>query len=174
MKASPQVSLPDPPQAGHGSGDDCLNAAYHFLASRPRSEAETRSHLRRHGFEAGPIEHALGRLKELRLIDDEAFARFWMENRAAFRPRSRAMLRQELARKGIAAATTSDVTAEVDDLAGARRAAESRMRAFAGLAPFELRRRLVAFLRRRGFSYDVSTQTAQQVCHESEVSSQDA
>lgn len=133
-----------------------------------------RSHLRRRGFEAGPIEQALGRLKELRLIDDAAFARFWLENRAAFRPRSRAMLRQELARKGIASATTHEVTAEVDDLAGARHAAESRIRSFAGLAPLELRRKLVAFLRRRGFSYDVSAQTAQQVCQESEASSQDA
>lgn len=132
-----------------------------------------RSHLRRRGFEAGPIEQALGRLKELRLIDDEAFARFWLENRAAFRPRSRAMLRQELARKGISAATTSDVTAELDDLAGARNAAESRMRAFGGLAPIELRRKLVAFLRRRGFSYDVSAQTARQLLQESETS-QDA
>src|SRR6266542_33079 len=45
---------------------------------------------------------ALARLAELGLVDDAAFARFWVENRQACRPRGAGALRDELRRKGIA------------------------------------------------------------------------
>ena len=59
----------------------CLNAAIRFLGYRPRSEAEVRQRLRRHGFDSDSINKALARLKEQGLVDDTAFARFWKENR---------------------------------------------------------------------------------------------
>src|SRR5215213_11322312 len=84
-------------------------AALRFLEARPRSIAEVRTRLARKDFSPEAIDAAIARLAELELLDDAAFARYWVENRQAYRPRGAGALRDELRRKGIDA----DVTAEV-------------------------------------------------------------
>jgi regulatory protein len=86
--------------AGADRYQKCLNAALRFLATRPRSEDEIRQRLLKHGFESACREKAIARLKEQGLVDDEAFARYWKDNRQAFRPRSRRLTTLELQRKG--------------------------------------------------------------------------
>ena len=91
------------------SGDKAYLAALRFLEARPRSIAEVRARLGRKDFAPEAIDAAIARLAELELLDDAAFARYWVENRVAYRPRGAGALRDELRRKGIDA----DVTAEV-------------------------------------------------------------
>ena len=71
----------------------CLNAAFHFLSYRPRSEAELRQRLQRRGFDGDNVAAVLARLKERGLVDDLAFAQFWKDNRQSFRPRSQWLTR---------------------------------------------------------------------------------
>jgi regulatory protein len=132
-------------------------AALVFLGYRPRSEKEVRDRLRRGGYEQQAIDHAISRLHEWRYLDDADFARRWVENRAAHRPRGRRLLQQELRHKGIDTETAREAIDNVDlDETGAAEAlARRRLPAYAGDEPAAIRRRLAAYLARRGYGYDV-------------------
>jgi regulatory protein len=144
----------------------CLDAAYHYLSYRPRSEAELRERLQRRGFPAEHIEKTLVKLHEQGLIDDLSFAKFWAENRATFRPRSRGMTRSELRRKGVAEEVISQAVSEIDELESAYRAANAKLRLLSRLDYPEFRQRLGEFLRRRGFTYNIISQTVRRVWQE--------
>ena len=102
-----------------------FQAAMRYLSHRPQSESEIRQKLGRHGFSGDEIETAILRLKELGLVDDVAFSRFWKENREQFSPRSRRLTMLELSRKGIAKETIDAVLDSSDDYESAYRAASS-------------------------------------------------
>jgi regulatory protein len=132
-------------------------AALAFLAYRPRSEREVRDRLRRGAFGAEAIDQVIARLYEWRYLDDADFARRWVENRAAQRPRGRRLLQQELRRKGIDTETAREVIeeADLDETAAAEALARRRAAAYTGEDPVVIRRRLGAYLARRGYGYDV-------------------
>ena len=133
----------------------CYNTPTRFLGYRPRSESEIRQRLVRHGYDADTIEKTLDRLKEQGLADDSAFARFWIENREAFSPRSQRMAKLELKRKGLNSDIIEQAVSSLDDRESAYRAAISRARRLAALNHEDFRRRLGEYLVRRGFSYTV-------------------
>jgi regulatory protein len=144
----------------------CLNAAIRYLGYRPRSEAEIKQRLQRHGFDSECTEKALARLKEQGLVDDIAFARFWKENRETFSPRSRRMTKWELRRKGLNSDIIEQVISEVDDKDSAYRAALSRAHRLATSDYQTFRQRLGEYLGRRGFSYSVIHETTEKVWQE--------
>ena len=82
-----------------------LQAAARFLEARPRSIAEVRRRLRRAGYRSDLIEGAIGRLTELGMLDDAAFAAQWVESRDRAHPRGEAALMMELRQLGIDAQT---------------------------------------------------------------------
>jgi len=145
----------------------CLNAAVHYLGYRPRSEAEIRQRLQRHGFDGDCVERVLAKLKEQGLVDDTAFARFWKENRESFSPRSRGLTRLELQRKGLAGGIIEQVIGEVDDSDSAYRAALGKARRLSPSDYQGFRRRLGEHLRRRGFGYEVINHTVERIWKES-------
>jgi regulatory protein len=132
-------------------------AALVFLGYRPRSEKEVRDRLRRGGYQQDAIEHAIARLHEWRYLDDADFARRWVENRTAHRPRGRRLLQQELRHKGIDGEIARDAIddAELDETGAAEALARRRLPSYAGDEPAAIRRRLGAYLARRGYGYDV-------------------
>ena len=132
-------------------------AALVFLSYRPRSEKEVRDRLRRGGFEQDAIEHAIARLHEWHYLDDADFARRWVENRTAHRPRGRRLLQQELRHKGIDVEIAREAIddADLDETGAAEALARRRLPAYAGDEPAAIRRRLGAYLARRGYGYDV-------------------
>lgn len=132
-------------------------AALVFLAYRPRSEKEVRDRLRRAGYEQDAIEHTISRLHEWRYLDDADFARRWVENRTAHRPRGKRLLQQELRHKGIDSETVREVIddADLDETGAAEALARRRLPAYAGDDLVAVRRRLGAYLARRGYGYDV-------------------
>ena len=143
----------------------CLNAALRFLSYRPRSEMEIRMRLGRR-FEEQTIDRVILHLKAGRMVDDVAFAQFWRENRESFSPRSNQMLKMELRRKGIDPEVIAEVVDGIDDQESAYRAAEVRARLWE--EDYDtFRRKLGAFLRRRGFSYEVANRTLERVWQES-------
>jgi regulatory protein len=144
----------------------CLNAAIRYLGYRPRSEAEIRQRLHRHGYDNDCTEKTLARLKEQGLVDDTAFARFWIDNREAFSPRSRRLTKLELKRKGLDSDIIEQVVGETDDSDNAYRAALSRVRRLPLADHQDFRRRLGEHLGRRGFSYDVINETIERVWKE--------
>src|SRR5262245_65499797 len=78
-----------------------LQQAILFLSSRARSESEIRRNLRKHEIPEPVIDQTLDRLRQDGFANDDQFAQAWVENRSAFRPRSRRLLAMELRQKGL-------------------------------------------------------------------------
>jgi len=78
-----------------------LEAAARFLEARSRSIAEVRRRLTTAGYRSDLVDGAIARMTELGMLDDEAFARAWVESRDRARPRGERALQNELRLKGI-------------------------------------------------------------------------
>jgi len=130
-----------------------------FLAYRPRSSAEVKRYLREKGVAARVSERVLDRLRSASLLDDLAFAQYWVENRESFRPRGRRLLRQELRAKGIGQGLIDEVLTDVEEGRSAYQAAVQRAARYARLDDEAFREKMYGFLRRRGFDYEVVRET---------------
>jgi regulatory protein len=97
-------------------------------------------------------------LQDVGLLDDEAFARYWVEQREAFKPRSHLALRQELQQKGVDRAIIEAALRDVDQTAAAQQAAAKQARRYTHLTEDEFRNKLGGFLQRRGFHYEIIKQ----------------
>jgi len=148
----------------------CLNAAFHYLSYRPRSESELRERLRQRGFDGDTQEAVISRLKEQGLVDDMAFAQFWKDNRESFSPRSQWLTKLELRRKGVANDIIDQVVDAIDNDASAYRAALRKARSLPQFDYQSFRRRLGEYLKRRGFSYGVIHHTVERLWQEQEGS----
>jgi regulatory protein len=124
-----------------------------LLSYRARSRSEIARRLRRKGYEDAAIEEAIARLTRAELLDDEAFARYWVDNRFRFNPRGEAMLRQELRQKGVKDQVIDTALEDYDEEDAAARAAETAIHRWRRLDPADLRGKLYNYLRRRGFPY---------------------
>jgi len=130
--------------------------ALRFLGNRPRSEWEVRQNLQKAGYEAGAIDRVLDRLRGIGLVDDAAFVRYWLDNRAQFKPKGAVALRQELRQKGVEREVIDAVLAEsehADDQA-ALQAALAKADRYRQLSRQEFAQKLGAYLARRGFAYE--------------------
>jgi regulatory protein len=139
-----------------------MEAAAAFLAVRPRSEAETRRRLLKLGYPEALVEEVIIRLIEISYLDDEQFARAWVESRDRARPRGANALRRELALKGVSRQVIDAVLEEreastaamgVDTERGAALALLARRRSALDRVPDPVKRRQRAYalLARNGF-----------------------
>jgi regulatory protein len=135
--------------------ETAVQRAMRLVAIRPRSERELRDYFGRAKTPADVQDGAVARLREMGAVDDRAFARAWVENRQAFRPRSGLALKMELRKKGVASETISDVLESVDEEAAAYQAGQKVSRRLHGLTHDEFRQRLGGLLARRGFDYSI-------------------
>jgi regulatory protein len=137
-----------------------------FLGYRPRSHAEVEAYLRRRKASPAVAKTVITRLTSAGLVDDDAFARYWVENRESFRPRGRRSLRFELRRKGVPDTVVDSATGEIDEADSAYRAAHDRAQRLSSLDYAVFRRRLAGFLQRRGFYYEVVKETVDRLWRE--------
>lgn len=148
---------------GPGEGSRALSYALRLLAPRARTEAEVRGRLEKKGFSRRSIEECIAGLKFDGLLNDEEFARQYLEYTRRRKPMGRMRLRRELQRRGVSRQLTAAMVEEIspeeeEDLA--RRALEER-RDTSGVPgdPEERERRLrrlFSFLARRGFPRHVA------------------
>ncbi len=147
--------------------------ALRFLSYRPRSEAEMRRYLRDKDTPKAIEEEVIQRLTAVGLLDDLAFARYWVENRERFKPRSALMLRHELRQKGVDDGIIAQVLEDIDEEESAYRAALQRARRLSKLDYKSFSQRLGAYLRRRGFSYEVIKAVLERLWRELSEESED-
>lgn len=142
--------------------DTAYDRALRFLAHRPRSCQEVRRRLTMRGVSTQVVERVISRLVQSGLVDDRAFAVYWVANRAQFSPRGRHGLHQELAQKGIDREIIKSVLDGLSDETGqAVAAGRQRLRAMSLHPDVEFSRRMVAFLARRGFTYSDAIDAAE-------------
>lgn len=157
VESRPSGSADLPPLAAEAH--EAASAALRLLRHRPRSEHELRQRLleKEHGSEA--VAEAIERLRAWGLVDDAEFAEEWVRGRRRRRGRSRGALERELRDKGVAEPYIARAVGGIDesddrqqagelvrDRLGRRVATDLSWEALQGE-----RRRLVAFLARRGY-----------------------
>ena len=140
--------------------------ALNFISYRPRSEAEVRKNLEKHDTPEEVITEVIARLARNGLVDDIQFAQTWVENRSTFRPRGRRALVMELRQKGIVDETIDEVLCDLDEDNLAYQAALKQSRKYQGLEWMAFRKKMSAFLARRGFNYGVAKPVIEQVWSE--------
>lgn len=143
-----------------------VDTAARFLAYRPRSTQEIRQNLKSKDYSEIVVEEAIHRLMTLGYLDDEAFARFWLENRETFKPRGPMALRHELRQKGVEDAVIDRVLASMDTEDSAYRAAQARLSRLRGSTQQVFQQKISSFLQRRGFNYAVSREVIDQLISE--------
>lgn len=136
------------------------------LTAAPRSRSELHDDLTKRGVPEEVCERVLDRFTEVGLIDDEAFARMWVESRQRSRGLARPVLRQELRRKGIDGQVAEAALEELDPEDERARAVELvrvKARSLGRLEPQARVRRLVGMLQRRGYSSTVAVSVVREV-----------
>jgi regulatory protein len=103
------------------------------------------------------------------MLDDAAFARFWVENRTAFSPRSGRLMSYELRQKGVAGGDI-EVALPSEDGDSAKEAAMRRARSLASLDYETFRKKLLPYLQRRGFGYETASEAVESAWQESRSS----
>lgn len=132
-----------------------FNQALNLLSHRSRSVAEMTRYLEGKGYAPGTLTAVLAQLEEEGLLNDDRFAREWIENRSTFRPRSQSQLRAELRFKGLEESSIDSALEEsgVDDAALAMAAARKQAHRYLSSDYETYRKKLGNALLRRGFSY---------------------
>lgn len=137
-----------------------LDRALNMLAARARSSRDLRRQLVRKGEPPELVELAIGRLVANGLLDDAMYARQLARSKVLGPGHSRRRLQQEMFRRGVDRDVADEAIAEVfaedevDEGAIVERVARKKLRSLARLDPETRRRRLYAFLARRGYDLD--------------------
>ena len=134
--------------------------ALNMLAVRAHSSAELARSLVRKGEAQADVDTVILRLQEQGLLDDAAFAESFTRTKVLGAKHSRRRVQRDLARKGVPRAVTDAAIAAVfvEEAVDQRELVESiarkKLRSLGKLDPFARRRRLHAFLARRGYDAD--------------------
>jgi len=147
-----RTAASDAPKGG------AYDAAVRYLGPRPRSVAEIRRHLRSKRFDDLAIDAAIDKLRAQRYIDDEAFARYWIEQRDRFRPKGQRAIVSELLQKGLSREAIDLALGEREPDAEVKRARAVIKRPITrwmAMDDVERKRKIHQYLAQRGFSYDV-------------------
>lgn len=141
------------------SGDPAYLQAIRLLGIRARSRKEMERFLSKKGYAVAEIASVLDRLTLQGYLNDAAFARQWVSSRLRRRPRGTLALTWELRQKGLSDKEIGEATSRVDEAAAAWAAVKPRLRQWSGLDRDGLRKKMIPFLKRRGFSAEVCRET---------------
>lgn len=125
-----------------------LDSALKILSLRPHSRQEIIKFLSKKTKDDTLINQTIEKLEKAKLIDDEVFAKWYIESRSRTRPRGQRLLELELKQKGIDVETMNDnrmTTNDESDLA--EKALEKKKN-------IKSREQAIRFLQYRGFSWD--------------------
>jgi regulatory protein len=139
--------------------------ALRFLGYSARSRSEMQKRLEKDEFAPEIIAAVLAELEARNWVNDAQFARDWVEDRAERKKYGKGRLAAELRRKGVdkdEVTAALDTVEDADELARARSAAASRWKLIEDETDREAlqseKRRVAAFLQRRGFGWAIITQ----------------
>ena len=136
------------------------NYALNLLAARPYSSSALRRKLGQKEYEAADADDAIRRLLDNGLLNDAKYAEQFARSKMLSTGASKRRVTQDLYRKGIKGDVATQAIAtvveqdEIDPAAVIERVARKKLAQLGDLEPVVLRRRLFAFLARRGYDLD--------------------
>ena len=127
------------------------NQALGMIARRSRSEWEMREYLKRKEYDPELIDELVERLYMSKWLDDEDFARKWVDNRRLLKATSKRRLTQELKAKRVSDDIIQSVLAEdeTDEITVLRELVVRK----AQQTRYQDTQKLMAYLIRQGFNY---------------------
>jgi len=132
--------------------------AFHLLKFRLRSEKEIYQRLKKKGFQEEIASETVRFLKSKGFIDDEIFARAWVESRIK-KPLGLRKIRGELNLKGIDKAIIDSQVNEIkkgySEPEIVAKIIKDRLRKSEGVETYKAKSRIYGYLLRRGFSSEV-------------------
>ena len=135
-----------------------MDAAFAFLSSRARTAREVEEHLDALNYGEYEVYAAVERLKELGYLDDEKFARDFIDSRLRTKPVSRRKLRDQLIAHKLERHVIDEALLVIDDAAERNHAllvAKKYLGQFTSLPEAERARRVASRLATRGYDYDL-------------------
>jgi regulatory protein len=139
------------------------------LTTAPRTRAQLSDAMARRGVPDEVADAVLDRFEEVRLVDDEAFAREWVQTRHVGRGLARRALRYELRERGVADETVQAAVEAIDADAEFEAARELVRRRFPGMRaddPARRTRRLAGMLARKGYGTAIAFRAIREVTGE--------
>jgi len=136
--------------------------ALRYLEIRPHSRKELFRKLRKKGYLSRISEQALDELQAVDLINDESFARLFIQNELKFRPCGKMLLKQKLFEKGIPPEIFEPLLDEAfrkdTEIQIAHRVLEKYLRINRHLPKNKLREKCVRHLQSKGFPWEIIQQ----------------
>ena len=134
-----------------------LDKLLRFATLRPRSEKETLEYLKRKKVNESMWEELFEKLKHFELLDDAKFAKWWVDQRLAFKKISGKVLKLELFKKGIDKEIIENVLEEtpIDEEKMARELLVKRAYKWKDLPDREAKQKKFQYLAGKGFNYEV-------------------
>lgn len=129
-----------------------------FFSYRPRSEKELHDWFFKK--QVGELTQKLIRekLEQQGYLNDEEFAKWWIEQRMSFRPAGARLLAMELRQKGVKkdliARLLDCYIAKDSEIELAKKVMEKKLKTLRNLSPQKMREKLAAALLRRGFTWE--------------------
>lgn len=148
-------------------GENIKNKVISLISRRPRSESEVKDYIKKKLKEdkydikdidiQDVIDKIILDLKEIDLINDLEFSKWFVRNRRTFRPRGKSLLKQELLLKGISKEIINNVLLGDDnqELSLARIIAKKKIKTLERYTIEKRKEKLIAFLGRKGFSWNI-------------------
>lgn len=136
------------------------NRALDLLSARPYTVRQLRRKLIQKEIPVDDADAVIERLMAAGLLDDRRYALAYARSKLVGQGASARRIGQDLARKGVGAEISKQAIAEViveeevDTRAVVERVARKKIASMGDLEPVVLRRRLYAFLARRGYELD--------------------
>lgn len=123
-----------------------------WLLRRPHSTKEFRDYLYRKKIEPDFMNSLVKEFQTKKYLNDEAFARFWVESRRSSKHASSRRLRFELRQKGVQKEIVDMILqdTEVDELQALTELITSKRRQ----TRYQDRQKLIAYLLRQGYNYE--------------------
>lgn len=138
-------------------------AAIRYLALRARSVDEMRKYLDKKGFDEQIIDAAIAKLEQDNLLNDHEFASMFVDQRERFKPKSKFALAFELKKKGVEADIIESCLIDIDEYQSALSAIEPKIKLWQGYDGEKFKKKVMNYLRNRGFSYEVCISTFNKV-----------
>jgi regulatory protein len=126
-----------------------------YLSKSPKTIRQMKEYLTDKGYDANIIERVIVQLSSFNYLDDRAFAQKFIESRIRYKPKSVFALGFELRKKGIDPVLAKELLAAYKDVELALKAVETKKQAWNRLDDSECRKKMMNYLRYRGFDYSV-------------------
>lgn len=135
-----------------------FNRALHYLGFRMRSEQEVKDKLAEIGYGQAVILEAIVKLRRLGFVNDETFARAFVETQKKTSGQGPRAIQQKLQQKGISKELQEQILHEYagdEQVEIARKMAEKESRKNKAESPQQKETRIQQSLLRKGFSYEI-------------------